>query len=248
MIEPHLPKFAQVRPLSTSFRFVNERKSVKSQIPYSGCGQKKTSDFEPSNCDKNLAVNLRNIQLLQRGHYKENDKFSRNKSVKKRSKSQDSGYDQVFSAINKSSQSVASRSAMQTLDRRISASSDQLDTLKKLKNREKPVRTRSSSRISFERKFQSEDYHLERDKSAFTRGNGSKRSQGGAKTPFEMFLEDDGPYSRKLYGPVTPKAPSRNRKTCENFEFVNKAEVRREKVVYTSFLGSQNYSNEKVWT
>ena len=243
MIEPHLPKFAQVRPLSTSFRFVNERKSVKSHIPYSPCGQKNASDFEPINCDKNQAVNLRN---LQHGHYKENDKFSRNKSVKKRSKSQDSGYDQFFSAINKSSPSVALRSAMQTLDRRISASSDQLDTLKKLKSREKPVRTRSSSRISFERKFESEDYHLERDKSAFIRGNGSKRSQGGAKTPFEMFLEDDGPYSRKLYGPVTPTAPSRNRRNCEKFEFVNKAEVRKEKIVYTSFLGSQNNSNEKV--
>jgi len=224
---------------------VNEPKSVKSQIPYSNHRQKKTSDFEPINCDKNQAVNLRN---LQHGYYKENDKFSRNKSVKKRSKSQDSGYDQFSSAIIKSSQSAASRSAMQTLDRRISASSDQLDTLKKLKSREKPVRTRSSSRISFERKFESEDYHLERDKSFFTRGNGSKRSQGGAKTPFEMFLEDDGPYSRKLYGPVAPKAPNRNRKNCEKFEFVNKAEVRKEKIVYTSFLGSQNYSNEKVRT
>lgn len=28
------------------------------------------------------------------------------------------------------------------------------------------------------------------------------RDRGGRKTPFEIFLEDDGPYSRKLYGPV----------------------------------------------
>ena len=44
-------------------------------------------------------------------------------------------------------------SAMQTLDRRISASSDQLDTLKKQKQRQRPFRTRSSSRLSYERKF-----------------------------------------------------------------------------------------------
>ena len=26
----------------------------------------------------------------------------------------------------------------------------------------------------------------------------------GGKTAYEMFLEDDGPYSRKLYPPLTP--------------------------------------------
>ena len=28
------------------------------------------------------------------------------------------------------------------------------------------------------------------------------------KTPFEMFLEDDGPYSRKLFGPVPSSVPN----------------------------------------
>ena len=90
---------------------------------------------------------------------------------------------------------------MQTLDRRISASSDQLDTLRKQvqssftvpnanvvlqKCRQRPLRTRSSSRLSFERRCEGEAGgvpHL-------------SRRETGAKTPFEMFLEDDGPYSR----------------------------------------------------
>ena len=137
---------------------------------------------------------------------------------------------------------------MQTLDRRISASSDQLDTLKKFKNREKPIRTRSSSRISFERKFESEDYHFERAKPAFTRTNGSKRSRDGAKTPFEMFLEDDGPYSRKLYGPVTAKATRSSQISGGKLEVVNKSELRKEKIVYTNFMASKDDATETVTT
>ena len=42
----------------------------------------------------------------------------------------------------------------------------------------------------------------------FTRGlHKSVRGRGsrdGGKTAYEMFLEDDGPYSRKLYPPLTP--------------------------------------------
>ena len=61
------------------------------------------------------------------------------------------------------------------------------------------------------------------------------------KTPFEIFLEDDGPYSRKLYGPVTPKSSlldrSRERQSQKTFCHsklvggLNK--LRREKLVYT---------------
>ena len=61
------------------------------------------------------------------------------------------------------------------------------------------------------------------------------------KTPFEIFLEDDGPYSRKLYGPVTPKSSmidrSRERgsqKTLSQSKLVGGLnKLRREKLVYT---------------
>ena len=92
---------------------------------------------------------------------------------------------------------------MQTLDRRISASSDQLDTMKKQKNRQKPFRTRSSSRLSYERKFDTEEAEFKVP--TFHQKPNKELSREVTKTPFEIFLEDDGPYSRKLYGPVTPK-------------------------------------------
>ena len=70
-------------------------------------------------------------------------------------------------------------SVMQTLDRKISASSDQLDNLRRKKRCEQPQRAQSGSRIT----YSEGSTYRERD-----------------KTPFELFLEDDGPYSRKLYG------------------------------------------------
>ena len=127
-------------------------------------------------------------------------------------------------------------SAMQTLDRRISASSDQLDTMKKQKNRQKPFRTRSSSRLSYERKFDTEEAEFKVP--TFHQKPNKELSREVTKTPFEIFLEDDGPYSRKLYGPVTPKPcldRGRERQSQKNqSKFVggfNK--LRREKLVYT---------------
>ena len=80
------------------------------------------------------------------------------------------------------------------------------------------VRTRSSSRLSYERRVASGDLdeggRRRRGGEAgvkedlFTRGlHKSVRGRGsrdGGKTAYEMFLEDDGPYSRKLYPPLTP--------------------------------------------
>ena len=49
---------------------------------------------------------------------------------------------------------------------------------------------------------------MKEEKEVFTRGlHKSVRGRGsrdGGKTAYEMFLEDDGPYSRKLYPPLTP--------------------------------------------
>ena len=130
---------------------------------------------------------------------------------------------------------------MQTLDRRISASSDQLDTLKKQKNRQKPFRTRSSSRLSYERKFDTEEAEFKVPTFHPKANNNKETSREVTKTPFEIFLEDDGPYSRKLYGPVTPKPSAidrgRERQSQKNPSKLvgglafNK--LRKEKLVYT---------------
>ena len=60
------------------------------------------------------------------------------------------------------------------------------------------------------------------------------RGGGGRKTPFEIFLEDDGPYSRKLYGPVsdsskmksadkvTTSTSSRNISSSKSTEYLDK--------------------------
>ena len=137
-------------------------------------------------------------------------------------------------------------SAMQTLDRRISASSDQLDTLKKQKNRQKPFRTRSSSRLSYERKFDTPETDFKFPSSYYQKPPQPKDAGSRSevtKTPFEIFLEDDGPYSRKLYGPVTSKSSvlersrerqSQNQKSFSPSKIVGGLnKLRKEKLVYT---------------
>ena len=111
-----------------------------------------------------------------------------------------------------------------------------------MQNREKPLRTRSSSKISFERKFNIEESENVEAKPTFTRKSGSKRSRDGSKTPFEMFLEDDGPYSRKLYGPVTPKTP----RNIQRFDKRQSVQTRKEKIVYTTFMGQNILEKDKV--
>ena len=137
-------------------------------------------------------------------------------------------------------------SAMQTLDRRISASSDQLDTLKKQKNRQKPFRTRSSSRLSYERKFDESEHEHDSFKipSYYQKTPAVKEAphREVTKTPFEIFLEDDGPYSRKLYGPVTVSKSSllersRDRQSgktfCQSKIVGGLNKLRKEKLIYT---------------
>ena len=100
---------------------------------------------------------------------------------------------------------------MQTMDQRVSSSSDQIDNLRKQKIRAKALRTHSSSRLDYERKTKVNDgkdfvtgkIHHKCD----LRSNSFHKSiprTGGVvtKTPFALFLEDDGPYSRKLFGPL----------------------------------------------
>jgi len=219
MSEPKLTKFALVRPLGTSFRYPVSEAAPEFSRHGAGHGN-----------------------LLYRG--------PKTVSVKRRAKSSDT-------RVERDNCLVFPVSAMQTLDRRISASSDQLDTLKKQKQRQRPFRTRSSSRLSYERKFDTPPtpevdfkfpaYYQKTPLAAIkdTPPPPPPAARGGGesvtKTPFEIFLEDDGPYSRKLYGPVTPKSSlldrSRERQSQKTFCHsklvggLNK--LRREKLVYT---------------
>merc|ERR1712038_168368 len=172
-----------------------------------------------------------NYNLLYRG--------PKTVSVKRRAKSSDNRMDQDNNFPMFSGNSAMNSSAMQTLDRRISASSDQLDTLKKQKNRQKPFRTRSSSRLSYERKFDTEEAEFKVPTFHPKPNNNKETSREVTKTPFEIFLEDDGPYSRKLYGPVTPKPSaidrSRERQSQKNHSKLvgGLSKLRKEKLVYT---------------
>ena len=96
---------------------------------------------------------------------------------------------------------------IQTMDRRVSSSSDQIDNLRKQEIRARPLRTHSSSRLDYERKAEVSDYvtgkiHRKCDLRSSSFHQRIPRTGGDVtKTPFALFLEDDGPYSRKLYGP-----------------------------------------------
>lgn len=56
-----------------------------------------------------------------------------------------------------------------------------------------------------------------------------EKPPSGRKTPFEIFLEDDGPYSRKLFGPVDSdtstqaKVTSRDMTSSKSTEFLDKS-------------------------
>ena len=120
---------------------------------------------------------------------------------------------------------VSPSSNMQTLDKRISASSDQLNCARKSKTKvdseTKTPHRRSgcvvhqqakensdaivNSDVIFKykgEKYSKNEYFLGNSEDLLNTSETSQRERG-RKTPFEMFLEDDGPYSRKLYGPVT---------------------------------------------
>ena len=49
------------------------------------------------------------------------------------------------------------------------------------------------------------------------------KSEQNKKTAYQMFLEDDGPYSRKLFGPIAQKAENQNEKlSFKNFVYKSK--------------------------
>ena len=49
------------------------------------------------------------------------------------------------------------------------------------------------------------------------------KSDQAKKTAYQMFLEDDGPYSRKLFGPIAQKQEAQNEKlSFKNFVYKSK--------------------------
>merc|ERR1712186_267403 len=123
---------------------------------------------------------------------------------------------------------TASRPAMKTLDKKISVSSDHLDTLTSHQRQILgfPTQPRASySEISdgdVVFKYKGENY----SKNEYFFGTTARHSEPkyssdyeqNKKTPYQMFLEDDGPYSRKRYGPLNHnKAVHDNRSSDKHF-------------------------------
>ena len=127
--------------------------------------------------------------------------------------------------------------SMQTMDRRVSSSSDQIDTLRKQKIRAKPLRTHSSSRLSFELNsnlnnnsedegFLTAKIHRKCNLSSSSFHRSIPRTgEDMTKTPFALFLENDGPYSRKLFGPHADKESYKEREGQDRRK-------RQERIVY----------------
>ena len=126
---PQLTKFAQVRPLGTSFRYPSD--NVKSRFSYQHSSHNNSSENN-ENCDKNRTSYFSSSQFKQNeGHFSEkcndtNNRYKsdfpianiRNISVRRRTKSSDSK-ESEFASAYKSSKMEVSGSAMQSLDRRI---------------------------------------------------------------------------------------------------------------------------------
>ena len=129
---------------------------------------------------------------------------------------------------------------MKTLDKAISMSSDQLDTLTSDRMRsmmqsggQQGVRasyrlpppgqnnasaapaTGADGNVIF--KYKGAEYS--KNEYFF----GIKSEQSNKKTAYQMFLEDDGPYSRKLFGPIAQKAENGSEKlSFRNFVYKSK--------------------------
>ena len=221
MCEPKLTRFAQMRPFGASFKCDSNMNHRHLKI---GGFEEKISHYND--------ISVKNYP----SDYTTQSTNSRNNCVRTKC------LKPIKPNIINFNEMKFNCSGMQTLDRRISSSSDQIDTLRKLKMRGKPLRTHSSSRLPFEHKLQleedKEDVKFIRSKiyrkcdllsSSFHRSI-PRPGRDVTKTPFALFLEDDGPYSRKLYGPLTDRERNEERQGQGR-------ERRQERIVYRSDSG-----------
>ncbi len=153
---------------------------------------------------------------------------------------------------------------MENLDRRISASTDQLDTLKREKrankmwNENNNNHHRSSSRpaagggsrprsvmskkspLEDEVTFRINGEKMSKSKYFFGSSSGNKKQAHKSaesnnnpsetkkkKTAVDIFLEDKGPYSRKLYGPPPSKTSDENSNSNHSSEDKTRAKRAR---------------------
>ena len=125
---------------------------------------------------------------------------------------------------------TTSRPAMKTLDKAISMSSDQLDTLTSDRMRNlarasyrlpppQPSNNPASGSADGNVIFKYKGAEYSKNEYFF----GIKSEQSNKKTAYQMFLEDDGPYSRKLFGPITQKTENGTEKlSFRNFVYKSK--------------------------
>ena len=128
---------------------------------------------------------------------------------------------------------------MKTLDKAISMSSDQLDTLTSERMRSmmqsvgQPVRASyrlpppGQNNVSAAPATGADGNVIFKYKGAEYSKNeyffGIKSEQSNKKTAYQMFLEDDGPYSRKLFGPIAQKVENGSEKlSFRNFVYKSK--------------------------
>ena len=130
---------------------------------------------------------------------------------------------------------TTSRPAMKTLDKAISMSSDQLDTLTSDRMRNLGlVPARASYRLPPPQPSNNPASGGSADGNVIFKYKGAeyskneyffgiKSEQSNKKTAYQMFLEDDGPYSRKLFGPITQKTENGTEKlSFRNFVYKSK--------------------------
>ena len=116
---------------------------------------------------------------------------------------------------------------MQTLDRKFSASSDQLDNIQRLRHSLRRPRARSASRMTETNK---NDNKFQLGRSICDEALQENDKQQPRKS-VEVFLEEDGPYSRKFYGSSSKQSEMQRQIRRERYlnlshtPYKNKAEV-----------------------
>jgi hypothetical protein len=232
MCEPKLRYFAQVRPLVTN---LNNTSNMANFYSSHHCDNEYVQSVQSQRHYDDVNANMYASEITSPSTKLKNKCVRTKSSRLKKSK------------VLNFSEVECDFPSMQTMDRRVSSSSDQIDTLRKQKMRTKPLRTHSSSRLSFERKFCVDDdnedvefitskIHRQCDLFSSSFHRSIPRSGGDVtKTPFALFLEDDGPYSRKLFGPLTHRESYKERQGQDRGR-------RQERIVYRRETGQEDHT------
>ena len=144
--------------------------------------------------------------------------------------------------------SVKVNPIMQTLDRKFSASSDQLDNIQRLRYSVRRPRARSASRMTETNK---NDNKLQFCRSICDEVL-QKNDRHQPRKSVEVFLEDDGPYSRKFYGSSSKQSEKQQQIRRERYlslshtPYKNKVEVIQKKDQKSSKNQRMTNSNKET--